>query len=168
MPGYRERVVHVQLSRAEGGMNLAMPPETIAKLTERGRCAAERLVQAYTEPPADPLAVSWDAHRWVRLRSALPALADFARAFADGWSQPAAPDQQSYRGLVERADGAPPGSYRLRTAAERALALRISEDLAALAAAIAADAADLAARAPRPAPALRLTPQDLAADGGER
>ncbi|HEX4805043.1 MAG TPA: hypothetical protein VFU94_04000 [Conexibacter sp.] len=165
VPGYRERVVHVQLSAAEGGMNLAMPAPTIAKLTERGRCAAERLVQAYAQPPADPLAVSWDAHRWVRMRSALPALAELVRAFADGWSQPAAPNQQTYRGLVERADDAPPGSYRLRGDAQRRLALRVSEDLAALAALLDADEVDLADRAPRPAPAFQLAPQDLVADG---
>src|SRR5439155_14408384 len=66
VPGYRDRIVHVSLADDEGGMKLTMAPATISALTERGRCAAQRLVEAFTRPPGDG-AISWDNHRWVRL-----------------------------------------------------------------------------------------------------
>jgi hypothetical protein len=166
VPGYRERVVHVELSREEGGMNLAMPPLTLGRLSKRGQCAAERLVEAYARPATDPFAVSWDAHRWVRLRSALPAIGALLRAYADGWSQPAAPpNQQSGEQLVRRDRNAPPASYRMRPD-QRDLALEVSDKLAALAATLAADGqADLAVGAPRPVVEARLMPRDDVADG---
>ena len=73
-------------------MNLAMPPEVLSRLTERGRCAGERLWAYYTTPPNQPLpveelnrleaaeaaprAVSWENHRWIRLRTSLALVAD--------------------------------------------------------------------------------------------
>jgi hypothetical protein len=29
VPGYRDRIVHIALSKKEGGLNLIMPPETL-------------------------------------------------------------------------------------------------------------------------------------------
>jgi predicted acylesterase/phospholipase RssA len=62
LPGYRDRVVHVQLSEEEGGLNLEMPPERIGQLAARGRAAGRALVEQF----------DWDQHRWVRYRSTLP------------------------------------------------------------------------------------------------
>ena len=62
LPGYRDRVVHVHLTAEEGGLNLEMPPERIARLSERGRRAGLALVESF----------DWDQHRWVRYRSTLP------------------------------------------------------------------------------------------------
>ena len=87
VPGYRDRIVHISHTDDEGGMNLAMPPETLRRLAERGRCAGERLVDYYTNPPENgpgravsdsagpepggPRVVSWENHRWIRLRTSL-------------------------------------------------------------------------------------------------
>ncbi|HEV7672715.1 MAG TPA: hypothetical protein VGS22_29700 [Thermoanaerobaculia bacterium] len=62
LPGYRDRVVHVSLTEEEGGLNLAMPPERIERLAERGLRAGRVIVDSF----------DWDQHRWVRYRSALP------------------------------------------------------------------------------------------------
>ncbi|MEP7011885.1 MAG: hypothetical protein ABJC13_16295 [Acidobacteriota bacterium] len=62
LPGYRDRVVHVQLSKEEGGLNLEMPAERIGQLAERGQWAGRALVEQF----------NWDLHRWVRYRSTLP------------------------------------------------------------------------------------------------
>jgi len=62
LPGYRDRVVHVQLSQEEGGLNLEMPAERIEKLALRGQAAGRALVEQF----------NWDQHRWVRYRSTLP------------------------------------------------------------------------------------------------
>lgn len=86
VPGFRDRVVHVSHDEKEGGMNLDMPYDDIAAMSERGRLAGARLARYYTEEPSpdEPpdcasadseevaqRTVSWRNHRWVRLRSAL-------------------------------------------------------------------------------------------------
>jgi len=86
VPGFRDRVVHVSHDDKEGGMNLDMPANDIAAMSERGRLAGARLARYYTEEPSPneppdcasggteqttPRTVGWRNHRWVRLRSAL-------------------------------------------------------------------------------------------------
>jgi predicted acylesterase/phospholipase RssA len=169
VPGYRERVVHVNMDDDEGGMNLSMSSETIDRLTSRGQAAAELLVKAYLDRPVDSPRVTWDAHRWVRLRSALPAIAGLLEAFAEGWND-RSEGRATYADLVSRRIGDPPTTYAWRNQTQQGLGLDVSDELAALAATIAAagaaiPAADLGDDAPRPAPAARLMPQDLAADG---
>ena len=61
MPGYRDRVVTVYQDGAEGGINLAMPPELVTALSQRGRFAAARLVDRF-----GPGGVGWPNHKWIR------------------------------------------------------------------------------------------------------
>lgn len=103
VPGYRDRIVHISHDKTEGGMNLAMPPETIDRLAERGRCAGEMLVDYYTNPPegADdidepsqsldgrspqPRVVSWENHRWIRLRTSMSLCADLIEQMSNGFN----------------------------------------------------------------------------------
>ncbi len=39
--GYRDRVVHIEHTATEGGMNLSMPQPVIERLSERGSWAGE-------------------------------------------------------------------------------------------------------------------------------
>jgi hypothetical protein len=153
------------MSADEGGMNLSMPEATIRRLTLRGEYAAERLVQAYTQEPADPLGVSWDAHRWVRLRAALPAIGTLLQTFKRGWTEPSANGARTYPELVARGRDDPPGSYRIGSGEQRELARRIGDGLSALAAEVAAGPGDLTGGAPHPESEARLVPPDVAADG---
>lgn len=73
LPGYRDRIVRVPLTPDEGGLNLDMPPERIAGLTQRGAQAAELLL-AHFDVPAGHAVMTWDNHRWIRLRAYLAAL----------------------------------------------------------------------------------------------
>ena len=74
VPGYRDRVVHVSLDEsAEGGLNLNMPPEVIARLGERGRMAGRKLTLRFG-PRGDGTALTWANHRWVRFRSTMQLL----------------------------------------------------------------------------------------------
>jgi len=57
LPGYRDRVVTVALSDAEGGLNLAMPESTIERVVKKGEAAGERILSQF----------SFEQHRWVRL-----------------------------------------------------------------------------------------------------
>jgi hypothetical protein len=57
LPSYRERVVQVRLTPHEGGLNLAMAPETIRRIGAKGRRAGELLTD-----------MDFAQHQWVRLR----------------------------------------------------------------------------------------------------
>jgi predicted acylesterase/phospholipase RssA len=64
LPGYRDRVAHVNLTDKEGGLNLIMPPEVIEALTQRGEAAGKMLRDEF----------NWDRHRWIRYRTAMQQL----------------------------------------------------------------------------------------------
>jgi predicted acylesterase/phospholipase RssA len=130
VPGYRDRIVHIAHSDKEGGLNLGMPPETLARLTERGRCAGERLWAYYTTPPGEPLpveelerldqaesttrVVSWENHRWIRLRTSLALVADAINAMSN------AMDDHYTDDLMADIDEAP--GYRFANKDQQALA----------------------------------------------
>ncbi len=162
VPGYRDRVAHVSLTKDEGGMNLTMPTEVIVALTSRGQHAAAALVDRFAKPPAKPGDLSWDSHRWTRFRSALAAIAELAASFHEGYAAP--PDQpgdRTYADLSARTEDEHPAAYRWAGRAQR----RLGEDLVAevdSAAAVlaAANPTTLEEGAPRPRPELRLAPRD--------
>jgi hypothetical protein len=76
VPGYRDRIVHVSVSDDEGGLNMNMPPEVIESLGQRGMYAGKKLVETYTNPHPKHGRISWDNHRWIRYRSAMPLVID--------------------------------------------------------------------------------------------
>jgi Patatin-like phospholipase len=156
LPGYRDRVVHVSLTGAEGGMNLTMEPEVIERLTERGRCAGERLVERFAREPEDPGALGWRDHRWVRYRSSLAALAAMLGQFARGYNHELVP---TYAELLRRGPGDPPNSYRM-TGPQRELAATLTDGLLALAAELQAANASVEDGAPSPPVAARISPLD--------
>lgn len=65
LPSYRERIVQVRFdNEREGGLNLAMSPETIAGIIKMGDVAAVKLLPA-GEPGQE---FNFSHHRWVRLQ----------------------------------------------------------------------------------------------------
>lgn len=80
LPGFRDRVVEIWLKPEEGGMNLEMSSEIIERLIERGSEAGIMIRDRFADTPADD-PMSWDGHRWVRLRSALAGLSEYLLAF---------------------------------------------------------------------------------------
>jgi hypothetical protein len=81
MPGYRERIYTVPLGPGEGGMNLDMGDKQINALAEDGRAAADALLSAYAEPPAD----GWRTHRWVRYRTLMAMVERLFGQLHDAW-----------------------------------------------------------------------------------
>jgi hypothetical protein len=73
LPGFRDRIALVTLSKLEGGLNLNMPWERIKPLAERGQGAAAELVARFATRTS-PSRLNWPNHRWVRLRSGLAAI----------------------------------------------------------------------------------------------
>jgi predicted acylesterase/phospholipase RssA len=160
-PGYRDRVAHVNMADGEGGMSLTMSPKTIAALTARGRAAAARLREAYAPPDLPDQVITWDNHRWVRLRSALGVLEEMHEQFAAGYSgepEQGSEGERSYQELVERAKGTAPRSYEWE-GAERKLG---EDEIAGIAAAaeLLVDGRSVRKGAPKPRPVGRIVPRE--------
>ncbi len=155
-PGYRDRVAHVSLSKDEGGMNLTMPPERIEALTARGRFAAIRLRDAYTPPGLPGQTITWDNHRWVRLRSSLAVLEEMNTRFARGYeTPPELGDEVTYAELL-----AAPPSYPLEGKWQPQVADVEITAIEAMAKAAEDAPGSMADGQPRPAPRGRITPRD--------
>jgi predicted acylesterase/phospholipase RssA len=158
-PGYRDRIVHVHTAPDEGGMNLTMPPSVIQALTLRGQAAGRELVERFAETPGTAPGLSWDNHRWVRYRSAIAAIARQLEQFDRAWRS-RREGERSYPELVDRPDDVGPAGYRLASAEQRALALAVTELLAAAGARSEIGPGDLARGSPRPEPVARIGPSD--------
>jgi hypothetical protein len=83
-PGYRDRIVEVLQTKAQGGMNLNMPGPTIDRLAGRGSAAASAMIEQFNEPSYRETFTGWDNHRWIRYRAALAALPDWLASFSRG------------------------------------------------------------------------------------
>jgi predicted acylesterase/phospholipase RssA len=159
VPGYRDRIAHVSMSDEEGGMNLTMPAERIEALTARGRAAARRLHDAYTQPEEKAGEIGWDNHRWVRLRSSLSVLEEMHAGFIDGFAGKPLNGERTYEELIERGRDASPRGYPFRPAGERQIA---KQEIAGIAAAAAKGglAGTVQTNTPRPEPVGRIVPRD--------
>jgi hypothetical protein len=160
MPGYRDRVVHVALDKNEGGMNLGMTSEQILPLAERGGEAAKKLVAAFTRDASES-DVSWDAHRWTRLRSMLVALEQLHQTISNGMGAKVQPkDARDYTKLLLRGAKDPPGSYRIKGADLVDLAEAELQAVEASVKRIRESTRSLAEQAPEPAGTLRIVPPE--------
>lgn len=156
VPGYRDRVVHIGLRPHEGGLNLAMSPELIGRLGERGRCAGARLKECFAR--TDGGDDYWDTHRWTRFRASAAGIEELLARVHKGYvdePEGGAP-LLTYAQLVHRAEGAPPSLYPWSEEG-RALAIERSDRLTALAAEWDREAS-FAEGAPTPFAQLRPSP----------
>ena len=161
MPGYRDRIVTVHHDHSEGGMNLSMPPKVVTDLAERGRLGAVKLVNAFAgDRPGQVPTWGWDNHRWSRFRAAMSGLAGWLDGF-HGSYQDTTSGGTPYGDLAGPGADAPLPSYPLSGVKREALNERTGE-LVGLATAW--DGATIPP-APKPAPRLRLVPDDGTAAG---
>jgi predicted acylesterase/phospholipase RssA len=63
LPSYRDRIVQIRLSEAEGGLHLNMPQDVIEGMVIKGSQAADLLI-----PGPDPDKFNFASHEWVRYR----------------------------------------------------------------------------------------------------
>lgn len=151
LPGYRDRIVTVLLDGSEGGLNLDMPPDVLARLRDRGAAAgalvASRFSDAAGRPPESRM--NWSNHRWLRLRTLLAALQAYLEAYLESYDA----DSAAWTQLV---NDPPEGSYRISsfTAAKM---LTLLQNLRALGAEF-ERAPELADEQPKPPPHLTLRP----------
>ena len=95
----------------------------------------------------------------MRFRSALAAVGQLLEVFGASWST-APPGERTYRELLERAEDEGPAGYRFTSAAQRELALALTELLADAGDRAAAGPASVTRGAPRPEPVARIVPGD--------
>ena len=136
VPGYRDRVVHLHLSTEEGGLNLDMEPEQIGQLARWGREAGEALARRFKRRHASGSELSWDNHRWTRLRSSLAFLQEEIEELVSSYQESAKLGGskkykwRSYEELVNRTGDDHPTSYKFYPArAQRELAQQTFEKL---------------------------------------
>lgn len=150
-PGYRDRIVRVLQTKAEGGLNLHMDTPTIDGLARRGQAAGEVMVEQFTQaryPVSAPVATGWDNHRWIRYRALLSVLPEWLQSYSSG------------RAALEIDPSSPP-SYEM-TGPQRLLAEQLTaklDELANLVAKPAPKALDGLTSSPKPAGTLRRIPK---------
>jgi predicted acylesterase/phospholipase RssA len=105
--GYRDRIVHIKLCPAEGGLNLNMPPEVISNLSERGKIAGEMVIAHF----------KLSSHIFTRYRITMCALQKFLNDLSNSWEHPVPPQDQEGREYVSGTKNPPhykPSSSHLR------------------------------------------------------
>ncbi|HEY2357627.1 MAG TPA: hypothetical protein VGH86_09260 [Phenylobacterium sp.] len=138
LPGQRQRVVRIRLSKDEGGLNLAMPPSLSAALMTLGQEAGALVRQAF----------DFDEHKWRRTLVAYEELEVLTRNLRKAW-----PDYgRWYRGYMANVK-----SYKDRFSLARRK--EIADRLDALAACAKGMDPPLNAEFPRPTGRLRTVPE---------
>lgn len=127
LPGYRERIVTVNLKEDEGGLNLEMGAETITLLSGFGLDAGEEIAASF----------DLDEHRWRRYLVEIQAIEEmldqFAKSYSDTTPQP---DSLAYPDL---AVDYRPKSFKDLTDEQRKVIKSKAEQIAALGKALTAE-----------------------------
>jgi predicted acylesterase/phospholipase RssA len=95
--GNSSRTVGIRLRPEEGGINLAMPPDVVEGLVERGARAGDLLIDLFAPLPD---ARAWQDQRWYRYRGALGALTRWLEGFEVGYAGLPQDPQANYDSLV--------------------------------------------------------------------
>jgi hypothetical protein len=159
LPGFRDRIAHVCLGPAEGGLNLDMPEAMVKDIAGIGTRAGLLLSRRFAR--GSPARLNWDNHRWVRFRSLMATLEEMLSKLGPRLApdfEPPQPGDENFRALVERDNEELP-SYSWSSRAQREEALRAVESLVTLASEWKATEANLMEGAPRPMPELRPRPR---------
>jgi predicted acylesterase/phospholipase RssA len=167
VPGYRDRIVTVFHDDDEGGMNLNMKHDVVTGLSERGRGAADRLVDVFAgDQPGVVPAWGWDNHRWLRFRTAMAAFSDTLGSFRGGFTTEPAGTTPYRDWAGAGADGTLP-SYKVE-GAQRAAVNDRTQGLLDTADEWQQDPADAFTKgAPEPRPTMRLVPSDRVGETGQ-
>jgi hypothetical protein len=120
LPGFRDRIVHVLLTYNEGGLNLNMPDTLITGLTIRGEKAGEKLLDHFDNPPRHPV-MTWDNHRWLRMRSMMASLEKLLGQIDTACAHPEGQDIPYDQWI---ASGNNPPSYPLKPKEQSRMALK--------------------------------------------
>jgi predicted acylesterase/phospholipase RssA len=144
LPGYRERIVHVVLKPDEGGLNLAMNPETIKKLVTYGEQAGTKLCDEF----------DLDAHRWRRFLVAMARMEETLDEVATAYE-----NVPGKFGDFLKIYSPDPASYKTNSPARVAEMLTRGAELAAIGAKWRGEPTIRGGDIPKPLTNLRMTPK---------
>lgn len=142
VPGYRDRIVKVFHTRAEGGLNLDMDGDAVARLARRGRAAGAAFQQRF----------DFTNHRWLRYRTFMQLFEQLLQRAATGYGADP-PGVPTYDEMIA---GPVPSSYRRGwrsrdAATQTAAVLELARELAE-------SGVDFSRGAPSPQPVLQARP----------
>jgi hypothetical protein len=107
LPGFRDRIATIALAPDEGGLNLNMDAAMIGRLRQRGIDAARELIRRFAAPselkPEAPV-MSWEGHRWTRLRLEFETLSEHLERFSIAYAAPHQPHDVMYAQLIATGD----------------------------------------------------------------
>ena len=101
VPGYRDRIATIHLSRSEGGLNLNMPPDTIKKLSAFGASAGEQLRKRFDPKEGDSSGLNFENQRWIRYRSFMSVFEQMLTKLKRGFEFES-PNVPSYQAMIDR------------------------------------------------------------------
>ena len=145
VPGYRDRIVAVEHTKVEGGMNLDMPPGIVCDLAQRGQYAG---VETNT--------FNFTKHRWVRFRSLLQTLKDLIEPARTPLQGPGPDDAPSYDQMI---NGTPPSYHSGWDDQTRAAFTDVKAAVVALGDICAQVNGVISDDAPKPEPRLQVRPR---------
>jgi hypothetical protein len=153
LPGNRDRIVHILLKSTEGGLNLNMDPKVLGRLTTRGTCAAQSLIEHHPQSPHQPRASSAAPDR-----TAMALTEQRLRFMAEHFDDPS-PGDLSYSELIARARGVKPTGYPLHRNAQRDFATASTDEAIATARRWEQGGESFTDGAPKPSPLLQTRPK---------
>lgn len=123
-PGYRDRIVHIALTKKEGGLNLTMPEDIVKSLNGYGVEAAERLIKHFIDgvDQGQPTEMTWTNQRWIRYRSTMALLESFVSDFSNAIRNPE-PGDSPYPDLINHPPSYPFTHTQAATALEETTSL---------------------------------------------
>lgn len=148
VPGYRDRIVHVNHDREEGGLNLEMDRDVVDRLARRGAAAGAKLRDRFAADDGGANALTWKTHRWTRYRSTMALVFDLLNELREAYGDTGG---TLLADLVRESHG-----HYAWPASKIEAAGRATDELFA----VAKDYQELfEAGAPRPMPELRIVPR---------
>lgn len=159
IPGFRDRICTVFLTKDEGGMNLNMDESFIRNICERGTYAGIELRERFSR--TDYKEMNWDNHKWIRLRTSIALLQKYLKDMQEVYDNYPYSDEMSYTQLLNRAEGENPDSYKMGKNQSKF----VNEELEKIFAIVRNwDLSDniktfAGSRVPRPQPELRIKPK---------
>lgn len=106
LPGYRDRIVTIFMSKDEGGLNLDMPVDVLRRLRDRGAAAGELIAARFDDPApdlpkTDAPRMNWSNHREQRYLTTMGAITAYLSSFFRDYSNPQTGDS-SYEDFVRQ------------------------------------------------------------------
>lgn len=158
LPGYRDRIAHVNLQENEGGMNLNMDSEQIEKLSNLGREAGQRMAERFSDSEeAQESTINWESHRWTRFRSSMQMLQNALTPMSSSYTDAS---RSAICEILKEKDMNPFGNYSWKHKQQPEQALETMEQLIAWAEKCNESGSGFDdSKAPNPKPELRIMPK---------